>query len=389
MFNVLRRLPQLVCFNEPFNDQFGLELTKSSIAHHKEPWDTNHEFLDRPAHYEYIAAWDHVMPRYQHGAGVRGFLPVGGVLSDEQRAYLASFIDYAASIGKRLALCEVQSLGRVGAIRDAFDGYHVAQFRDPLSQWGAIFRQVEGYQAWSLLALCLLQISQNRDQPLYRLIPDADILPSLLWPASDRWERWGTIVEHVKLIKSEDPAALARAFRWHVLAWMLNNTAAVAYADLSLDIDALHDDPQYLRGITSTLGAEIGTVPDFSDVQKFSRFYSYEGFDVAQTCRSLMLDYEAALADGKLEAAIGALASRPPLRPVVDAAHLIVEKLDRSLREFAAASDRRHVSNEAWAKLVRSSRLRWESRHFRHFARRLDGFAVPLASAARRAGLWR
>ena len=232
IFNVLRRLPPLVCFNEPFNDQFGLELTKTTIAYHKEPWDTNHEFLEKPAHHEYIAAWDEVMPRYRHGTGVRGYLPRAGVLPDEQRAYLASFFDYAASIGKRLALCEILSLGRVGAIRDAFGGYHVAQLRDPLSQWGAIFRQVEGYQAWPLLVLCLLQISQNRDEPLYRLIPDAGALPAGPWPAADRWERWGTVLEHVKVVKTAAPAGLEKAFRWHMRAWLLNNTAALAYADL-------------------------------------------------------------------------------------------------------------------------------------------------------------
>jgi hypothetical protein len=376
VFHALRRLPSLVCFNEPFNDQLGTELTPATIARHTETWDTNHRFLEASAYQEYVAAWAAVMPRYRAGMGAQGFLPAGGVMPAEQDAYLTGFGDYARTCGKRLALCEVQSLGRVGAMRGAFGGFHVVQMRNPLSQWGSLFRLAEHDRLWWFLAVPYLQIGLNGARPLYRLLPNDLKLPQLPWPADDRWERWGTTVDYIAMIKSPEPPALERTFRRYLATWLLNHVAAVSYADLVLDIDALASDEDYRRALTARLSDEIGDAPDFSGIDSFSRYYAYEAFDIASTTRSLAAEMRMLAADGRLAAAIADLGRQPPTQSIDKATTLVFGKLDAALRHMER-SDRRRVSNADWAAIAQAGRLRWQNRTLRRWARRIDRFRRP------------
>lgn len=382
VFHVLRRLAPLVCFNEPFNDQLGTELTKTTIANRTESWDTNHRFLDASAYQEYVPAWDAIMPRYRGGAGARGFLPVGGALPPDQLAYLSGFVDYARSRGKRLALCEVQSLGRVGALRDAFAGYHVTQIRDPFSQWGSLFRLVEGDRLWWFMAVPSLQTGLNGDHPLYRLLPEELRLPKLPWPDDDRWARWGSTVDYIAMMRSIEPSALERAFRRFLSTWILNHVAAIAYSDLVLDIDDLAEDRTYRDETTCVLADEIGVAPDFAAIANYSRYYEFEAFDMAATARGTAAPLREALRDGLLAGAVGALARQPPLVAVEEAAERVLHKLDSAIMRMTR-SKRRCVGNLDWARIVRSGRLRWESRAARSLARRVDRIGRPLLRAVR------
>ncbi len=365
IFNVLRRLDPLICFNEPFNDQFGTVLTQKTIGRYQERWDTNQRFLEKSAYHEYIAAWDAVMPRYRNGMGVRDYLPRDGALPDGQRAYLAGFLDYASAVGKRPALCQTESQGRAGAMRDAFGGYHVTQLRDPLSQWGSLYRLLEDDGVWWFLVLPLIQIGVNGRHPLYRLVPEAWRLPELLWPEEDRWQRLATQIAYIQQIRGEGPRGLERAFRLHMYAWMLNATASVAYSDLVLDIDRVHDDPRYRSALAAALQAEIGMAPDFSDITQFARYVDCAAFDMAAVSAEILESIRSALADGRLEGAVRTLARGSPRIPVVEAAGIVCDKLEASLRSMAAAPGRRRVSNEDWARTARSRRQRWEDPRLR------------------------
>lgn len=382
VFHVLRRLEPLLCFNEPFNDQFGTSLTVATISRHREDWDTNHRFLETSAYQEYVPAWHAIMPRYRGGAGARDFLPTDGVLPQDQLAYLSGFVDYAASRGKRLALCEVQSLGRVGAMRDAFAGYHVTQMRDPLSQWGSLFRLVEGDRLWWFIAVPSLQVGLNGDHPLYCLLPEELHLPKLPWPADDRWARWGTTIDYISRIRQPDPQALEIAFRRFVATWILNHVAAIAHSDLVLDIDALASSRDHRERITAKLTEEIGAAPDFAGIERYSRYYDFEGFDSASAARDVATAIRRAWHDGRLAAAIGVLSSQPPQNTIDDAASQVFDKLHAAIAGMAAG-ERRRVSNEDWRHIVETGRLRWENRTVRTLLRSVDRISRPLRDAMR------
>ncbi len=379
-FNVLRRLPPLVCFNEALSDVFGGEVTKTSIGLKSgASWDVNHHFLEQDDYHEFADAWDRVMPHYPQTPAFRDYFPVSGVLRADQHRYIAAFGDYGRSVGRRPVLCEIHSQGRAGAIRAAVGGFHIAQFRDPLSQFGSFYRALAEGGSWPFLVSPLLKLGISGRHPLCRVIPEAWRPPVYPWPEADRWGRWRTQIDYIKLIKSE-PGGLECAFRWHLLAWFLSNMAAVSYADLAVDIDRVHDDLDYRRSIVEHLEDEIGAPPDFSDIQRFSRYYAFEAFDAAAVTREVLQTLRRSATAGGFEVGIAALSRSPPRGNAGDTATLLVAKLEDALASFEAASPTR-VTRAQWSQAVRANPLRWENRVIRTIARQADTW---LSTARRR-----
>src|ERR1700732_312864 len=140
-FHVLRRNDSFLCFNESIIDVFSY-YTKEEIGGLKvaQKWNVNHHFLQRDDFDEIIAAWDAVKHLYPSFPSFQNYLPSRGALPPALRAYLAGLMQFARDQRKRLVFCEIYSRGRAGALRSAFGGFHIAQYRDPLSQFGSFFR---------------------------------------------------------------------------------------------------------------------------------------------------------------------------------------------------------------------------------------------------------
>jgi hypothetical protein len=83
--------------------------------------------------------------------------------------------------------------------------------------------------------------------------------------------------------------------------------AAVAYSDLALDMDKIHDDANYRASIVSSLAA-IGLVVDFGDLKKFDRYYVFESFDTETLCNQVSATIRNALAEGTLDQALRTVA---------------------------------------------------------------------------------
>ena len=174
-FNVLRRNGSLMCFNEAIIDgkrdyaRFR-KIQKRKLDHRNESqrWDANHHFLDRPDFDEFIEAWDSVMHLCPEFPELQDYLPSQGGLSPELTAYLSALIKYAQSKNKRPVFCEVNSRGRAAALRAALGGLHIAQFRDPLSQFGSFVRGLIEGGTWSFLAFPAMELGTSANHPLYR-----------------------------------------------------------------------------------------------------------------------------------------------------------------------------------------------------------------------------
>lgn len=393
-FNVLRRDPSLICFNEVLMDG------KRDAPGYRKPdepanpavnkptsWNVNHHFLDRPDDQEFMDAWDAIQHVYPLAPAFRDYLPWDGVLARDVKDYFSGLQDYANLNGKRAAFCEINSRGRAGALRDAFGGFHVAQIRDPISQFGSFYRPLEEAGEWGFLVHPLKEIGISGNHPLYKVVPEECRPPVLPWPAADRTRRWASAVEYVLLLSDQRPDALARAFRWHMFAWLLSNLAAIAYSDFVLDIDKAYDDVMY-RGDTVKVFASItGTEVDFSDLTKFSRYYQFEAFDMATVALQTVTAVKNALTDGRLENALGLLARSPLKLSAKESTSLLFAKVDNSLASFAASSGRRFVSNESWTRLVKKHKFPWvvaKNRTVREAARKIYPLAAPIARQGRK-----
>ena len=275
----------LLCFDEAIHDAYTHYSKKNFVGRvARSHWNWSHSFLQLYSKAEFVDAWDDVMEVYPRAPAFRDYVPLEGILSNELRRYLTAFIDYATVNGKRAAFCEIHSRGRAGALRHAFAGFHVAQFRDPLSQFGSSFRALREFGAWTFLLIPLQELGPSGENPLYSIIPEAWRVPVLPWPANSRAQRWATSEEYLTMIFSSEPGALERVFRWHLLSWFMNNLAAIVHSDLALDIDRLYEDIDYRGAVSEIIRPEVGIVPDFSDLTRFSRHFLFESLDTARVC---------------------------------------------------------------------------------------------------------
>ena len=393
-FNVLRRNTSLMCFNEALMDGKNnvarsrqSDERKSPSANKPTAWNVNHHFLDRRDDEEFIEAWDAVMDLYPPTPAYRNYLPADGVLDSGVKAYFSGLNNYANAQGKRAAFCEINSRGRAGALRDAFGGFHVAQIRDPISQFGSYYRPLAEAGEWGFLLHPLNEIGINGGHPLYEIVPKEWRPPTLPWPATDPTRRWATAVEYILLLADGRPNALTQAFRWHLFAWLLGNLAAIAYSDFVLDIDKAHDDRAYRLDVVNVFAAGTGIKVDFSDITKFSRYYQFESLDLAAVASQALTAVNDALADGRLEKAVTLLARSSPKISVREAATLLFAKIEDSLTSFAANPDRRFVSTESWERLVAKNELPWSlvrNRTLRESVRVVYPFLAPVVRAVRR-----
>lgn len=389
-FNVLRRNNSLLCFNEAIIDVFS-DFGKRDIARYKaaQKWNVNHHFLDRDDFDEFVGAWDEVMHLYPKFPSFQGYLPPDEILPSALHDYLAGLMKYARSRGKRPALCEIHSRGRAGALRGAFGEFHIAQYRDPLSQFGSFIRPVIEGGEWGFLTFPLMELGISGAHPLYRLVPEAWRIPVLPWPANDRAERWSSAVQYMAIAGSPDQSAIERLLRWHLFAWTLSNLAAVGYSDFVLDIDRVHDDAAYRDTVTSVLASECGVTADFGDLAKFPRYYEFEGLDVATVCDQVIAALEGAQQRGEVESAFRPLSTQSPVNSAAAILDLLLTKIQASLASMQASDDRRRIGAEEWRAIVEKHRRPWFNPSLRNVAQRVYPLAAPIARAARRIRSWR
>ena len=361
-FSVLRRNESLVCFNEAIMDgkrdyeRFKKPREREIFRAEAQKWNVNHHFLGRDEFAEFIDAWDEVMHLCPEFPAFHDYLPLNGVLSADLRAYLSALIKYAQARHKRPVLCEINSRGRAGAMRGAFGGFHIAQYRNPLSQFGSFIRGLIDGGAWGFLVTPLTELAASRAHPLYQLVPEIWRAPSLPWRTKTRAQFWASGARYTAEAASPRPEGIENLFRWHMFSWTLGNLAAISYSDMALDIDKVHDDADYRASVVSDLAREFGGAPDFSDIKKFDRYYDFELFDVDTVCSQVVSTIRSALADGSLDAAIQTLGTQPPLVPAAKAVDLLGAKIQDSQASMASSTRRHHMNSAEWKALTAKNR---------------------------------
>ncbi len=393
VFSVLRRYHSFVCFNEAImdgkRDYANFKRASERIASDGDSkgWDVNHHFLDREDYEEFLDAWGEAMHLCPEFPVFEGYLPPNANLQPNLIAYLAGLVQFAQSRGKRPVLCEINSRGRAGALRDRFGGYHIAQYRNPLSQFGSFIRALEDGGTWGFLSHPVTELGVNRSHPLYQIVPEQWRAPAFPWCADTRARRWGSDARYIAFTASREPGSVEKLFRWHMFAWLLNNIVAVSYSNLALDIDKVHDDAGYREVISAALAAEFGATPDFSEISKFERYYAFESFDMAQVCDQVVSAVTVARDDGRLDAAVRSLGKHPPVMTAAKAADQLIGKISESLSSMAASARQRRVKAGDWTALAAKHRKLWHAPAARWIAERVYPLAAPAGRFARRAGL--
>jgi hypothetical protein len=393
-FNVLRRNHFfLLCFKEAINDGFRAGDDKDRITAfrksdalrlNRQRANLNHGFLDRADFEEFIEAKDavlHLFPKHQK---FQNYLPRDGILQPRLATYLAALLRHASDQKKRPVLCEIYSRGRAGALRNTFGGFHIAQYRDPLSQFGSFVRLAIEQGWWFFLAFPIQEVSISGTHSLYQLIPERWRPPVLMWGPADS-ERWATNAQCNAMAASE-PDGMENVFRWHMFSWVLTNLAAISYSDLSLDVDKIYDDETYRAAVIDKLASKIGGAPDLSDVARYDRYYEFQTFDVTTVCDQVVSSINSALHDGRLEQALRTLGNGSLIVPPAVGLELLVSKLRVSLTSMAASADRVWITSGEWRAVTKKHRRIWFDPRVRSLVKKAHPVAASAMHVMRRTG---
>ncbi len=144
-FHVLRKNPHLMCFNEAISDVFHINYSNK--------WDAHHDFLYDDDLRELKVAWQHGIrpppyPAFQNYCGITSDLAV----------YIAKLIKFAEGQSRRPVFCDIYSRYRARALREMFGGFHIAQIRDFMPQFGSFVRALADGGEWGFLALPWLEM---------------------------------------------------------------------------------------------------------------------------------------------------------------------------------------------------------------------------------------
>jgi hypothetical protein len=240
---------------------------------------------------------------------------------------------------------------------------------------------------WGFLSHPATELGTCGAHPLYAVVPAAWRPPNLPWLANTRAQRWASDLQYIALVASPEPETIEKVFRWHLFSWVLSNLAAMAYSDLAVDMDKIHDDAAYRGSIIDSLAA-IGIPADLKDLKKFDRYYRFESFDAEAVCNQVDATIRTALADGALDRALHTLGRQFLVTPTASAVEILLLKMSESFASMRMSPDCRYVAAEEWQAIALEHRKLWFNPQMRYLGQHLYPFAVPLVHAARRAGLW-
>ena len=125
--------------------------------------------------------------------------------------------------------------------------------------------------------------------------------------------------------------------------------------------------------------------PDFFDLDKFSRYYRFEGVDIVRLCDEIVDVITAAQENGALERVITSLGKGRPTVSAAVAIDMLRNKMANALAQMISAKMVLYVSNADWKGIVQRHRHIWANSQLRSVMRPIYPFALPIVQATRKA----
>jgi len=257
LWNKFRRLPGRIALYEPFSEKLATYTHRLIGNDHENAWDSRHPQLDAPYASEYLALIADVgVPGYSDCFALERFFVSADEPLDEAD-YLRSLLALAASGGKCPVLGFSRSLGRVGAIRRVFGGYHAVLLRDPVQQWYSMrsYRRAQEPSYFELCNLLILALAAPQS-PAGQLARRLE-LPKP--PAAKFSRRYRFMSSHFRRIDDE------LSYRVFIAIYLLSYHHARPMADLVIDMDQLSCSAPYRGYIEAIMNRYTGASINFDD----------------------------------------------------------------------------------------------------------------------------
>ena len=275
-----RKLPETMCFFEPFTELLEtLSPSDATLLDHS-TWNNRHP-VDDPYFAEYL-------PFLRKAGGIRlfkseipyeWFIPIGGLGGDLRAAeerYLAMLIRAAEQQARVPVLGFTRSLGRIAAIKKAFAGLHIFQFRSLIKQWCSYlhFKRDGGLFFHRTLA----QIVARCDDPFFSYLSQFYLRREISLIAVEKMDAT-TVSTHSTadaLFDLPENDAFAMFMAMHIYLYL----NAMLVADICVDVSRMEEDEQYRVDIEADIKVRSGLEVSFADVRDEGFFPADVGFEL-------------------------------------------------------------------------------------------------------------
>ena len=253
IWSKLRNNEKLICYYEPFHEVLNEKTLIEQIEGHK-PIEASLSLRNPVQGHHYFYEYKTLLMKDQ--LNFASELPYTNyfLLPNQEDAsrykYIQSLISHAFNVDRLPVLSFCRSQMRSAWIKQNFLGTHIAQIRDPLSQ----------YESFNVLpyfknAMIKIALDLQRNHPAcFTHIPRFDRFAAAFekrpgMPAEQLYEYF---------LKPDDFLAI------FLVIWTLSVLQSTSYSDLTLDIDSLASDSSY-KSLVRDWFAGLGCFVDFSD----------------------------------------------------------------------------------------------------------------------------
>ncbi|HSI55720.1 MAG TPA: hypothetical protein VK981_17255 [Ramlibacter sp.] len=246
VWSKLRSDTSLMCFNEPLHERIARLDADKALKPMRASYSKmlRHPYVEKGYFTEYFEL-DPQGPRlYKAELAYHRYLLRPDERAPGLHAYLSSLLAMTEGANRRAVLCFTRSQMRSAWMRDAFDALHIAQIRNPRSQWKSF--HIDSYFL-QRLALAALRLHSRQPAAFQHIAPfrnrPAGTADTAQFTLSDR--------------------DLCRVF---LLFWIASTIQSITASDFVLDVDRLAAEPDY-RTQASSMFADAGCTLDFDDCE--------------------------------------------------------------------------------------------------------------------------
>jgi len=277
-----RELPGALCFYEPFNEEQGW-LTRELIPKVTyTAWESGHS-PTAPYFQEYIPLVQETggVPLYDPAMAFQWYIPRGGLrgeLRPREKDYISQLSQHADQAGKTPVFGGWRTLGRAYAIKEAFGGLNILQYRNPWHQWKSILSQKRRGNLF--FHVVIVDMIVRQDDPYFSYLVERGLEyaaepasgPGRTDTALPKWNRRyvnvnrdeGT-VRRLELLPEHRGFALFMGL--HIYLYL----HAQLSADLTADVTRMARDDSYRVDIERAIERQTGLAVSFADVADAER----------------------------------------------------------------------------------------------------------------------
>ena len=253
IWSKLRNDEKLICYYEPFHEVLAEKTLAEQIERHK-PVETSQALKHPVQERHYFDEYKELLTRDQLNftpdLSYRNYFLLPNQEDFPRRKYIQTLISHAFDENRLPVLSFCRSQMRSAWIKQNFQSTHIAQIRDPLSQY-----ELFAVQPYFRNTMIRIALDLRRDDPACfahighfdRFAGEFEKRPDL--PAEQLYEFF---------LKPDDFLAI------FLVIWMLSVLQSMSCSDLTLDIDGLARNTSYRSGVRDWF-ATLGCFCDFAD----------------------------------------------------------------------------------------------------------------------------